>query len=202
MWIQSSQLYLYSPLIQQYQRAQNNSSLRFLISNSCSLIRIHRYISYNTHCLTLSHSLAQINPSKPREEKSWKETPKRDSESRTEPFLWRGGGCDICIISRRDLFCLLNSQKKEPVGEDDSVPEVAQDVEALTAETLSVWPHDTHTHWTTCADMCLVVLSVTLLNSPQRRQEDPYSFPLLTLKCLRRICIVRSDFWIMASANK
>ena len=35
-------------------------------------------------------------------------------------------------------------QKKEPVGDDDSVPEEAQDVEALSAETLSVWPHDTH----------------------------------------------------------
>lgn len=35
-------------------------------------------------------------------------------------------------------------QKKEPVGDDDTVPEEAQNVESLTAETLSVWltpPH-------------------------------------------------------------
>lgn len=30
-------------------------------------------------------------------------------------------------------------QKKEPVGDEDSVPEEAQSLESLTADTLSVW---------------------------------------------------------------
>ena len=34
---------------------------------------------------------------------------------------------------------LLWMQKKEPVGEDEDVPEGAQNLESLTAETLSVW---------------------------------------------------------------
>lgn len=37
-------------------------------------------------------------------------------------------------------------QKKEPVGEDDSLPEDAQNLESLTAETLSVRPWHNHQH--------------------------------------------------------
>lgn len=43
-------------------------------------------------------------------------------------------------------------QKKEPVGEDESVPEEAQNLESLTAETLSVGLSALHALIPTCVD--------------------------------------------------